>query len=221
MAQEGRQPDRTAQSALPHWMAPILLLAAIPGMVVVLAALMVSFVGNGPYGDPNVPPPPDIPLVDRAMWWVTTGPGALSSVATLATLGAFAVVALSRRQGRPIPSRLLLAAFWATALFSLMELSGPITVAAGYLQLSRNPTAARVYWSRELFDLSSLVVCLVLAVLAGLLASSLWTGRGWVREELLPSDPPDAQPWLDEVTSDAQARDPDAMFRRPPERHRP
>lgn len=51
---------------------------------------MVFFGGNGPYGDPSLPPPPDLPFVDRATWWVGTGPGALSSVATLAALGAFA-----------------------------------------------------------------------------------------------------------------------------------
>lgn len=145
MTQEGRQSGPRARSALPPWMAPVLLAAAAPGMLVILAALAVSFVGNGPYDDPSFPPPPDLPFVDRASWWLSTVPGALSSVATLAALAAFALVALSRRLDRPVPSRLRLAAFCTTVLFSLMELAGPITVFVGYVLLSRDATAAPSY----------------------------------------------------------------------------
>jgi len=206
-------------------MAPVLLAAAAPGMLVILAALAVSFVGNGPYDDPSFPPPPDLPFVDRASWWLSTVPGALSSVATLAALAAFALVALSRRLDRPVPSRLRLAAFCTTVLFSLMELAGPISVAVGYVLLSRDPTAASSYRPQWLSDRSSLAVCLVLAVLAGVLAWTLWTGRRSVHEEPLPDQPPArgaAQPWLDEVARETRStHDPDAMFRRPPARHLP
>lgn len=118
MTQEGRQSGPRARSALPPWMAPVLLAAAAPGMLVILAALAVSFVGNGPYDDPSFPPPPDLPFVDRASWWLSTVPGALSSVATLAALAAFALVALSRRRDRPVPSRLRLEAVGTTAVHS-------------------------------------------------------------------------------------------------------
>uniref|UniRef100_UPI0039831395 hypothetical protein n=1 Tax=Lapillicoccus sp. TaxID=1909287 RepID=UPI0039831395 len=74
-------------------------------------------------------------------------------------------------------------------------------------------------------DLTSLVVCLVLGVLGGVLAWTLWSDRRSAYEEPLPAEPPSrgaAKPWLDEGAREpGSTHDPDAMFRRPPARHVP
>ncbi len=217
-------PERVARWEPPGWMAPVLLVAALPGILVILVALWASFVGNGPYADPSFPPPEGMPIRDRAMWWVTTGPGASSSVATLAALTALTLAGFIRRHNRPIRSPLHQAAFWATALFGLLEFSGLVAVTAGYVQLSRDPTLVSSY-TPGLFDLSAITVCLVLAVLAGLLARTIWTAHRTVHEEPSPSEPSDLsadQPPLGQATKNAQVgQDGEAMFRRPPQSRGP
>lgn len=220
MTLEDEQPERVARCEPPGWMAPVLLVAALLGMLVTLVALWVSFVGNGPYADPSFPPPEGMPIRDRAMWWVSTGPGASSSVATLAALTALALAVSSRRENRLIRSPLQQAAFWATALFGLLEVSALVTVTAGYLQLSRDPTLVSSY-TPGLFDLSAITVCLVLAVLAGLLARTIWTAHRAVHAEPLACEPSDLstdQPPLGQATKNVQlGQDDQAMFRRPPQ----
>lgn len=192
-------PKEIAGSLLPGWMAPVLLVTAGAGLALMLRTLYVCFSGAGPYDGQVLVM---TRFVDRATWWVMVGPGGASSWATLAALTAFIVVVLvRRRQQSAVPDRLRLVAVGLAALLFLVELSGPLTVAAGWLLLSRDATTANSFWDRDLVNGPQLMLCLVLAVLAALLA--------WVlHSELTTSDEtpqPDSSgagalvPWADEV----------------------
>ena len=206
-------PKKMTGSPLPGWMAPVLLVTAVPGMLLMLRALWVCFAGNGPYlGRPLV-----TRFEDRATWWVMVGPGSASSWATLAALTAFTVVALSRRHQLPaVHNRLRVTALGLTGLLALLELSGPLTVAGGWFELSRDPTAARSFWDNDLIN-GQLVLCLVLAVLAALIAWVLHS-RLLTSEEPSQSDSTDAAastPWADDVGETDHVEDLQGIFRRP------
>jgi len=206
-------PKKMPRSPLPAWMAPVLLVTALPGILLMLRALWVCFAGNGPYlGRPLV-----TRFEDRATWWVMVGPGSASSWATLAALTAFSVVAFNRRHQHPaVPNGLRLTAFGLTGLLALLELSGPLAVAAGWFELSQDPTAARSFWDNDLINGPQLVLCLVLAVLAALIAWILHS-RLLTSEKPSQSDSTDATastPWADEVR-ETDGEDFQRIFRRP------
>lgn len=213
-------PKKMPGSPLPGWMAPVLLVIAVPGMLLMLRALWVCFAGDGPFQGRLLV----TRFEDRATWWVMVGPGSASSWATLAALTAFTVVVFSRRHHHPaVPSRLRLTAFGLTALLSLLELSGPLTVAGGWFQLSQDPTAARSFWDDDLINGPQLVLCLVLAVLAALIAWVLHSGP-LTNEEPPQSDSTDATAstrWADDVGETAGVEDVQGIFRRPTPRPSP
>jgi len=220
---ETNRTTETNGSTLPGWMAPILLVTASAGIALMLRALWVCFGGNGPFdGQLNV-----TRFVDRATWWVMVGPGGAASWATLAALTAFTVVVFGRRRQHPaVPDRLRLVATCLAGLLLLLELSGPLTVAAGWFQLSLARTAGTSFWDHDLVNAPQLMLCLVLAVLAALIA---WVLRGGSPD---PDEPPLSEPngagattpWADEdmvnvdlevVVVEAVAEDHSELYRRP------
>jgi hypothetical protein len=199
-------------------MAPVLLVTAVPGFLVMLTAAWLSFLGNGPYNDPSITPPPDIRFIDRATRWTTTGPASASGWATLAALTAFTVVMWSRRHQHPAASNTLRqTAAGLTALLSVLELTGPLTVAAGWFQLSRDPTSARSFWTEMAFKGPSVVLCLVFTVLAALLTWTLWFGLTGDEDppQSATTDAPAFAPRADQVKGTTTAGDPGEVFRRP------
>lgn len=195
-------------------MAPVLLVTAVPGFLLMLRSWWVCFFDDGPF----VGALPVTRFVDRATWWVGSGPGSVASWATLSALTAFTVVVLGRRHElAAVPDRLRLTGLWLTAFLGLLELSGPLSVAAGWFQLSRDPTAARSFWDGDLLNSPPLVLCLVLAVLAALLAVVLHSGAPSGDET--PQSEPDrttaSTSWTNDVTDTATAEDPQRIFRRP------
>ena len=90
-------------------------------------------------------------------------------------------------------------------------------LAGGWFQLSRDPTAARSFWDGDLLNSPPLVLCLVLAVLAALLAVVLHSGAPSGDET--PQSEPDrttaSTSWTNDVTDTATAKDPQRIFRRP------
>ncbi|WP_295701184.1 hypothetical protein [Lapillicoccus sp.] len=192
-------PKEVFASPLPGWMAPVLLVTAGAGLALMLRTLYVCFTGAGPYDGQVLVM---TRFVDRATWWVMVGPGGASSWATLAALVASTVVVLGRRDHpSAVPDRLRLVGVGLAVLLFLVELSGPLTVAVGWFMLTR--TAATSFWDHDLVNGPQLMLCLVLAVLAGLIA--------WVlRSGLTTSDEtpqPDSSgagvliPWADEVAA--------------------
>lgn len=166
-------PKELTGSPVPAWMAPVLLVTAGAGLALMLRTVYVCFAGAGPYDGQLLV----ARFVDRATWWVMVGPGGASSWATLAALTAFTAVVLGRRRQQPaVPDRLRLVAVGLAALLFLVELSGPLTVAAGWFMLSRDRAAATSFWDHDLVNGPQLVLCLVLAVLAGLIAWILRSG---------------------------------------------
>lgn len=215
----------TNGSPLPGWMAPVLLVTAGAGIAIMLRALWVCFAGNGPYdGQLDV-----ARFVDRATWWVMVGPGGAASWATLASLTAVTVVVLGRRrQHPPVPDRLRLVAVCFAGLLFLVELSGPATVAAGWIQLSLNPTAGSSFWDNDLVNGPQLMLCLVLAVLAALIAWVLRSSPPVLDETPAPepSGIGASTPWADEardledgplkvVDVEAVVEDHSHLYRRP------
>ena len=180
-------------------MAPVLLVTAGAGLALMLRTLYVCFTGPGPYDGQVLVM---TRFVDRATWWVMVGPGGASSWATLAALTAFTVVVLGRRRQRSaVPDRLRLLGVGLAALLCLVELSGPLTVAAGWFLLSRDSTTANSFWDQDLVNGPQLMLCLVLAVLAALLAWVLHSGLRTSDETLQPDSGGAGAliPWADEV----------------------
>ncbi len=203
---------------MPGWMAPVLLLTAVPGLLVMLIVAWLSLLSNGPYGGDQSITPPDIRFIDRATQWITAGPASASGWATLAALTAFTVVVVSRQRQHPAVSNTLRqTAAGLTALLSILELTGPLTMAAGWFQLSRDPTSARSFWTELAFNGPSLVLCLVFTVLAALLTWTLWCGR--TRDEDAPqpesTDASASLPSADDAKHPKTADDPQELFRRP------
>lgn len=178
-------------------MAPVLLVTAGVGIVLMLRTLWVCFAGDGPYLGQLLMGR----FVDRATTWVTVGPGSASSWGTLAALTAFTVVVLSRSNREPaVPTRLRLTAMGLAALLALLELSGPLTVATGWFLLSRDPKASGSFWDHDLINGPELLLCVVLGILATLVA---WVLRGGVSsDDALPDpqppEPSASTPWADE-----------------------
>ncbi|MDQ6715432.1 MAG: hypothetical protein M3Z83_04915 [Actinomycetota bacterium] len=218
MSREGHWTAGAPSWRLPWWIAPLLLIAALPGLLEIFAALVVVFGGDVPFG-PGFGGSSDTRFVDVATLWARSGPGSTSSWSSVAALAAFAVVmAVHPRQQRPFPSRLCLAAFWLTTMFSLLELSATLTVVAGYLQMSADPTAVRGFWTESVNGLSAVASCVVLSVLAAVVAWALWT------ERRLATAAPDSRSEVGQApapsTSSHQGTtapplDQDAVFRRP------
>ncbi len=207
-------PSKVTRSPLPGWMAPVLLVTAVPGVLLMLRALWVCFFGEGPF----VGSLPVTRFVDRATWWVDSGPGSVASWATLSALTAFTVVVLGRRHElATVPNRLRLTGLWLTAFLGLLELSGPLTVAGGWFLLSRDPTAARSFWDGDLLNSPSLVLCVGTAVLAALLAVILHSGppSGEGTPQSLSAQITESTSWTNEVRDTATAKDPQRIFRRP------
>lgn len=141
--------------------------------------------------DPNLPPPPDVPFVDRATWWLSTGPGAWPSVATLAALAAFALVAPSRRLQRSAPLCCSVWRSWQAPSPS----PGNTSCSVGTRPQPQATGPHGSSTSRRLVHEEPL--------------PTEPPGRGA------------AQPWLEVANETRSTHDPDAMFRRPPARHVP
>lgn len=196
------------ESLTPVWMA-VVLLAAIPGVLLLLLGARSAFVDN-PLGAaaPNGIQP-DIRFIDRATTWVQQNLGGTAGWASLAALAGFTVVVVCRRQKRLPTARLMrLTGVAVAAGLAGMELAGPISMAVGFIQLAADPTAARDLTGQLAFLAPLVVLCLVLAVLASLLA--------WVlghAHEAIGEGPPAPQPGA--TTDHDSAVDPVDIYRRP------
>jgi hypothetical protein len=217
---------------LPRGVVAVPLVAAAPGLLFIVDDLWFVFLRTSG-ADDAFAFLADARFVDRALFWMEQGPGSGVAVASLLSLAAYLVVVLSPTVDvePPLPRAVRRGAICTALILALLEVVALVSLAMGYVVLAIDPTSARSQNTGFVFQAPPVVLCIVVGLLAGLIAWLLWSvPTGPVDnnagvESTAEAQPPalDATPDL-EMTEVSDARPPataggngadQALFRRP------